>query len=93
MYKNQTPKHLELRDSKVGGLDGTQALVSVKSNADVSFIYHGHIVSSIADSQSNRIPIVFLDHPNNISLLFGRDSTANYCLTGFADPNKIDFEV
>ena len=93
VYQYQTPEHLELWYGEVRGLDGTQALVSVKANADMSLINHGHIISSIAHSQSNCIPVVFLDHPHYICLLFGRDTAANDCLTRLTNANKVYFEV
>ena len=91
MYQNQTTEHLELRDGEVGGLDGTQALITVKANSDMSFINHGNIVSSIAHSQSYGISVVFLDHPYDICLLFGRYTAADDCLTRLTDSNKVYF--
>ena len=70
MNQNQTPEHLELGYGEVRGLNGTQALISVKSNTNMSLINHGHIISSIAHCQRDGIPIVFLDHPHDICLLF-----------------------
>ena len=93
MNQNQTPEHLELRYGEVRGLNGTQALVSVESNANMSLINHGHIISSIAYCQSNGIPVVFLDHPDDVCLLFGRDTAADDCLTRLTDSNEIALEV
>ena len=81
MYQDQAPEHLKLRNGEVRGLNGTKALITVKANADMSFINHGYIVSSVAHCQSNRIPVVFFDHPDDVCLLFGGDTAANYCLT------------
>lgn len=71
MKEDEAPEHLELRNRKVTGLDGSHALVTKKANTDVRFIDHAYIVVTIAHGHCQQTAIVHLDHLDDISFLLG----------------------
>ena len=89
MDEDQPPQLLKLGDGKVRGLNCSHAFVAKQTDSNVGFIDHGDVVVPVTDSHSNQTLVVLLDHADHVSLLFGRDATADNGLARLADPDEV----
>ena len=92
MKENETPEHLELGYRKVTCLNCSHALITKKTDANMGFINHTHIVVSVSDSHRQKTPIMVFDHFDHVCFLLWRDTAADDCLTCFTDTDKVTSE-
>lgn len=79
VHEQQPFQKPELGDGIVAGQYRLQTLLAGYANADVSRLYHGHIIGSVSDRQCNRI-LGPLDQLHNHSFLQRRHAATDYCL-------------
>lgn len=76
MYKQKFIQILELTDGIIPGPDSLSAFLASDPDSNVCLHDHGHIISTIPNSQCNPLPL-WLSNPTYISLLFGWDPAAH----------------
>jgi hypothetical protein len=80
VHEEQVLKHLELTDSVVGGAGSLLTLKTRDTDSDMRGSNHGHVISTVTNSQGRLARHLILDHLHNISLLLRRDSAAKHDL-------------
>lgn len=67
---------LKLGEAEIGRDCGVSALFAEYAEADVSFLYHGDVVSSVADSCCHWPIAALFHHVHDLGFLRGRHSAA-----------------
>ena len=89
--EKQSPEELEFTKGEVTWLDGSHAFISIKTDTNMGFSDHRHVVGAITDCKSYDLRIVLLNKPNNIGFLARRDPAANDGLTSLRDLKELLF--
>lgn len=88
MVKDQTPKFLELRNGEIRGLNSSETFISIQAYSHMCLIDHGYIVVSISNCHCQQTAVVKFDHADHVSLLFWRNSAADYSLACLTYPDE-----